>query len=148
LLTCAVNHHRNHLRNQSALKRHAGTTPLRDDDLPADAAEEGPVYAFDREWAATVVDNALQNLRAAFHQAGKAAEFEVMRAFLPGAALSLSRREAARALGTGGPALKVAVHRMRARFKELLEREVGRTVCDPADIGDEMRHLLRVLAGS
>jgi RNA polymerase sigma-70 factor (ECF subfamily) len=53
--------------------------------------------------------------------------------------------ELAAQLGTNENALKQAFHRVRMRYRQLLREEIGRTVAQPGDVDDEMRHLVRVL---
>jgi DNA-binding transcriptional regulator PaaX len=55
--------------------------------------------------------------------------------------------ELAARLGMNEPAVRVAVHRLRARYRQLLRDEIARTVPAPEDIDDELRHLRRALAG-
>ena len=54
-------------------------------------------------------------------------------------------RETARRLGMTEGAVKVAVHRLRQRYRELLRTEIAETVAGPSDIDDEMRYLLAAL---
>jgi hypothetical protein len=78
--------------------------------------------------------------------AGKAAEFETLKPWLLGAVPSLSRADAARELGLTEGAAKVAVHRLRKRFRALVQSEIGQTVSDPAQVADELHYLIEVLA--
>lgn len=97
---------------------------------------------FDREWAVTVMNRAVAAL-AAEYQGGTAAQFEALRPWLMGDAVA-THAETARALGMTGGAVKVAVHRMRKRFRELLRQEIAHTLSDDADVEDELRYLCSV----
>jgi RNA polymerase sigma-70 factor (ECF subfamily) len=105
------------------------------------AATPAPVL-FDREWAITVMNHAVAAL-AAEHQGERAAQFEALRPRLMGDAAS-SYTETARALGVNEGAAKVAVHRLRKRFRELLRLEIAQTLTDESDIEDELRYLCSV----
>lgn len=96
---------------------------------------------FDREWAVTIMNRAV-NALAAGHAADR---FAALRPWLMGDAAA-SQAETARALGMSEGAFKVAVHRLRREFRERLRNEVARTVDDEADVDDELRYLCSVLA--
>ena len=108
--------------------------------LPVPAAPDDTL-AFDREWAFTVIARALAVLEV--EHAGKAAHFATLKPWLDGAA-EISQADAARALGMNETAVKVAIHRLRVRFRELIRAEITSTVNDPADAADELRHLIAV----
>jgi RNA polymerase sigma-70 factor (ECF subfamily) len=108
--------------------------------LPLPAAPDDTL-AFDREWAFTVIARALAALEA--EHAGKPAHFATLRPWLDGAA-ECSQADAARALGMNETAVKVAIHRLRARFRELIRAEIASTLGDPADAADELRHLIAI----
>ena len=97
--------------------------------------------AFDREWALTLIGRALAMLES--EHAHKAAVFNTLKPWLDGGATA-SQAEAARALGMSETAVKVAIHRLRARFRELIRAEIAATVNDPAEVADELRHLVAV----
>ncbi|MES2477222.1 MAG: sigma-70 family RNA polymerase sigma factor [Verrucomicrobiota bacterium] len=97
--------------------------------------------AFDREWALTVIARALAALES--EHAGKAEAFATLKPWLDGGA-DRSQAEAALSLGMSATAVKVAIHRLRARFRELIRAEIAATVNDPEDIADELRHLIAI----
>jgi RNA polymerase sigma factor (sigma-70 family) len=111
----------------------------------ADSRAEVPDTFFDREWALNVMDRGLRTLAQEFADAAKAEQFEVLKPWLAGEGQTLSQAEAARALGWTEGAVKVAVHRMRKRFRELIRAEVVQTVPDSADVDSELRYLVEVL---
>lgn len=101
---------------------------------------------FDREWARTVVGNALAALRDKYAGNGQADTWDVLQSCLdPGAEAPPYALLAAR-LGSGEGATKVAVHRLRKRFREALREEVGNTVGTAWELEDELRYLRNVLA--
>jgi len=107
--------------------------------------EMDDTLAFDREWALTLIARALAVLEA--EHAGKAETFATLKPWLAGGAQT-PQAEAAWALGISETAVKVAIHRLRARFRELIRVEIAATVNDPADIADELRHLIAVVSAS
>ncbi len=116
------------------------------DTQPGIALPSAPddALAFDREWAHTLIARALAALEA--EHAGKADVFAVLKPLLDGGATS-SQAEAARALGMSETAVKVAIHRLRSRFRELIRAEVASTVNDESEIADELRHLIAIASG-
>jgi RNA polymerase sigma-70 factor (ECF subfamily) len=111
-----------------------------------DPAGPVPDTIFDRQWALTLVERALNALAGEFTAAGKAAQFEALKPWLLGEVPSLSQTDAARELGLSEGAVKVAVHRLRKRFRDLLKADVAQTVGDPAQVGEELHYLVEVLA--
>ena len=96
---------------------------------------------FDRDWAFALIARALAVLET--EHAGKAEIFSTLRPWLAGGA-ETPQSEAAHTLGISETAVKVALHRLRARFRELIRSEVAATVADPADVTEELRHLIAV----
>jgi RNA polymerase sigma-70 factor (ECF subfamily) len=111
-----------------------------------DPAGPVPDTIFDRQWALTLVERALNALAGEFTAGGKAAQFEALKPWLLGEVPSLSQTDAARELGLSEGAVKVAVHRLRKRFRDLLKADVAQTVGDPAQVGEELHYLVEVLA--
>lgn len=105
---------------------------------PADAE-----LRYDREWAIELTGRTLKRLGAEMAAGGKEALFEALRGTLSGE--EPSREETARRLGLSESALKVAIHRLRRRYRDLLRAEIAETVADPAEIEEEMRYLVRAL---
>jgi RNA polymerase sigma-70 factor (ECF subfamily) len=107
-------------------------------------ASEDPEHLFDREWALQTIATALQALRNEMTQAGKSAQFGALKGSLTGEDISAQRDIAAR-LGMSEGAVKVAIHRLRQRYRTLLRDTIAQTVSNEADLDDEMRHLVAVL---
>ena len=105
---------------------------------------DNPEHFFDREWALETVARALQVLRDEMAKAGKSDRFDVLKGSLTGED-ELPREEIAVRLDMSEGAVKVAVHRLRQRYRTLLRAAVAETVGNEADLNDEMRYLVAVL---
>ncbi len=110
----------------------------------ASEQSESPELLFDREWALETVAGALKALRDEMAEAGKSEQFETLKGSLTGED-ELPREEIASRLGMSAGAVKVAVHRLRQRYRKLLRAAVAETVSNEADLDDEMRCLVKVL---
>jgi RNA polymerase sigma-70 factor (ECF subfamily) len=117
--------------------------------IPMDAIEptetQDPARAFDSQWAAAVFDGTLGQLKERCVQAGKGALFETLRPFLTAEADRGDYGHLAGELQMTENALRTAVSRLRAQFRDLLHAEVAKTVEEPGQIEEEMRYLLSVL---
>lgn len=112
---------------------------------PAD--DETPDRIFERRWALTVINHVIERLRSEFEQQGRADYFDRVKVFLLGG-YGGPYTTAAAELNTSEGALKVAIHRLRKRYRELFRQEIEDTVLDPADVDAELRHLANVLSKS
>lgn len=108
---------------------------------PAEQTDAEALY--DKRWAMELLDRAMKRLRAEFAAKKDEATFDALKGTLSGA--DSSREELAKKLGMTEGALKVAVHRLRQRYREVLRAEIAETVDAPGDVEDEMRHLVAVL---
>ena len=106
-----------------------------------------PEKIYERNWVTVLLERVLAALRAEQEEAGKSRHFEELKIFLSGEKTSLSYTEVGRRLDMSEAAVKVAVHRLRARYRELLRAEIANTVANPGEVEDELRHLLSVLRG-
>ena len=111
-----------------------------------DPASQLPDAFFDRQWALNVVDRALNAVAAEFAAAGKGKYFETLKPWLVGETGALSQNEAARELGLTEGAIKVAIYRLRKRFRDLVKEEVAGTVDQTVSVQEELRYLLEALA--
>lgn len=109
------------------------------------AIEQAPDALYDRRWAATLMERSLAALRKEFEQSGKQDLFDRLKVFVWGEKNSISYAAMAEELGMTEGAVKVAVHRLRQRYGDLLRTEVGRTVATPAEIDEELRYLISVI---
>lgn len=112
----------------------------------ADPAPPVPDAFFDRHWALNVIDRALKALAAEFVAAGKDKYFDSLKPWLVGEVGTLSQSEAAQQLGLTEGAVKVAIHRLRKRFRDLVKEEIAGTVDQPATVQEELHYLLEALA--
>jgi RNA polymerase sigma-70 factor (ECF subfamily) len=105
-----------------------------------------PEDSFDRRWAVTLIRRVMDNLRAEFAGRGREVVYDALLPYLSGELLpgDCDRIAAGLAMETG--ALRVALHRFRRRFGELLRSEVAYTVAAPDEVDEEIRYLLSVLA--
>jgi RNA polymerase sigma-70 factor (ECF subfamily) len=106
---------------------------------PADNASPDKVY--DRQWALTVLEQALKRLRTECAEGGRERMFDELKQFLTGDAPAKSHAEIGVKCGMSEGAVKVAVHRMRRRYRDLLREEVAQTVATPEEIDGEIRQL-------
>ncbi|RYD78825.1 MAG: sigma-70 family RNA polymerase sigma factor [Verrucomicrobiaceae bacterium] len=104
-----------------------------------------PADLYDRRWALTVLDNALSQMRLECEQTGKGALFAALSPMLVGGRASVSLERVEVQIGMAEGAVKVALHRLRQKFRESLRSEVARTVSDPNDVDAERRHLLSAI---
>jgi RNA polymerase sigma-70 factor (ECF subfamily) len=111
---------------------------------PAQAAS--PEAVFDRRWAFAVVERVLGRLQAEYTTAGKGAVFSALQGQLTGEAPTGATAEAAATLNLSEGAVRVALHRLRRRFGELLRHEIAQTVARPEDVDEEIRHLFAVIS--
>jgi RNA polymerase sigma factor (sigma-70 family) len=105
---------------------------------------DNPEFLFDREWALQIVAVALQELRDEMAKAGKSEQFEALKGSLTGEDQP-PRDEIAVRLNMSEGAVKVAIHRLRQRYRNLLRAAIAETVSNEADLDDEMRYLIEVL---
>jgi RNA polymerase sigma-70 factor (ECF subfamily) len=109
------------------------------------AHDETPERIFERRWALAMLDRVVERLRNEFVQHGRPEHFERLKVFLlgqsdaPYAALAIE-------MNTSEGALKVAIHRLRKRYRDLFRQEIADTVADPAEVESELRYLAAVLS--
>ena len=107
----------------------------------ADASAAAPDKAFDREWAIALLGKVIERLSAECSAEGRTLQFETLKPFLTAGKGALSHADAAKALGIDEGAVRVAVHRLRKRYRSLLRDEIAHTLADPAQVEEEMRTL-------
>jgi len=107
-----------------------------------------PDREFDRKWALTLLDRALARLAEEHAAAGKAEQFQTLKPWLTGDAEDLPQTEAARRLGINEGAVKVAIHRLRRRFREEVKTQLSQTLQGPAEVADELSCLMSALSGA
>jgi RNA polymerase sigma-70 factor (ECF subfamily) len=102
---------------------------------------------FERRWALTLLDRTMARLRQEFGGAGKSEEFDRLKACLTADRGEICYMEIATALGMSEGTARVALHRLRKRFREIFREEIAHTVSGPEEIEEEVRYLMGVLAG-
>ena len=143
-------------KRQHRLKR-GGGAPVESLDAPGADEESGPLQIadttipapeafFDREWALTVVGRAMTVLEQEFAASGKAEQFDTLKPWLMGEAPSMFQANAAQRLGLSEGAVKVVIHRLRKRFRDLVRSEISQTLHDPSLLDEELRHLIAALS--
>lgn len=106
-----------------------------------------PDKAFDREWALALLERVIARLRDECVADGKSALFEHAKGCLMAGETMVAYAETARQLGLEEGAARVAVHRLRKRYRELLQDEIAQTLADPTQAPEELRSLRAALAG-
>lgn len=112
------------------------------EDVHALAPEE----TFDQQWALTLLDLTVNRLRAEFTEAGKPGDFDVLKDCLMASRGAINYESVAKRLGISEGAARVAVHRLRKRFRALYREEISHTMADGTDLEEEIRHLAAALA--
>jgi RNA polymerase sigma-70 factor (ECF subfamily) len=111
---------------------------------PVDPAT--PEQCYERRWALALLEEVLNRLAAETVAEGHGKVFEVLKPYLIGDGQTQSYAKLSEELGMTEAAIKVAVHRLRKRYRELLKEEIAHTVATPEEVQAEMRHLFNVLA--
>jgi RNA polymerase sigma-70 factor (ECF subfamily) len=139
-------------RRVGRLKRGGDLTFL---SFDADEAEEryagepieetNPAIAYERQWAVALIEHVFSLLRGEYAAADKAQLFQALSVFVWGENSLPPYAQIGHGLELSAGAVRVAVHRLRQRFRELLRAEVAHTVALPQDVDGELRHLIAVL---
>lgn len=141
----------NEWRRSRAEKRGGGATTFSLDGVdaetryklePSDA--ETPESLYDLRWAATVLDAAREQLRMEYDRQGKQKLFAALEPCLTSGDELLPYADLMAQLDLKASALKMAVHRLRKRFGEVLRAEIAQTVATPDEVEEEIRHLISV----
>lgn len=110
---------------------------------PADTST--PEQAFEKQWALTLLETVMTQLRADYERDSKGRLFEALKPCLTGVRESQPYAKLASQLDLSEGAVRVAVHRLRERYRQRLREEIAQTVASPEDVEGEIRHLFRVL---
>ncbi|MGA2179702.1 MAG: sigma-70 family RNA polymerase sigma factor [Verrucomicrobiota bacterium] len=102
---------------------------------------------FERRWALTLLEQVLRRLRAEYVRDDREKLFEQLKPTLTETSRTVACAEIATRLGTSEGAVKVAVHRLRQRYREVLRAEIADTIASPGEVEDEIRNLFAALAG-
>lgn len=152
-LLASVNHFlSNEWDRARAQKRGGGKTIQSLDEEDAEGRfllepmdHETPESLFERNWAETVLASVLERVRTECNAGGRSERFEALKGFLVEDKGETSFAEAAAQLSVTEAAVKSFVRRLRTRYREIFREELGKTVEDPAQIEEELRHLVTVL---
>ena len=108
-------------------------------------SNQTPERIFEQRWAVTLLEQALARLREESTAVDNARQFELLKTFLSAESSDGEYASVAAQLGTTAGNVAVTVHRLRQRYRELVRREVARTVLSPADLEEEMHYLFTLL---
>lgn len=140
-------------RSAHAIKRGAGVQVLSLDQSLAESRfalepkdEQSPDRLFERSWALNLLENTFVLLRKEFEDAGRVHVFDRLERIILKDDCAEDYRTVALGLQMTETAVKVAVHRARKRFREILRGLVASTVTEPLEVDAELRHLLKVLS--
>jgi len=152
LLTAFQHFLSNERDNMRALKRGGGRVPVSIDIVTAEgryerslAHSETPERLYDRQWCLTLLAGVLDGLREDYVAMGSERVFDRLSGFLTVDESAGTHADAAGDLGMTAAAVKVAVHRLRRRYRNALRQRVADTVESAEDIDDEIRYLLKTL---
>lgn len=120
-----------------------GTAEARYTREPADTCT--PEQVFEKQWALALLESVLNRVRADYAQEGKGALFHTLEPCLIGSREAQPYSALAAELGMTEGAVKMAVCRLRERYRASLKDEIGHTVASPAEVDEELRHLFRAL---
>ena len=112
----------------------------------AERAGQTPEKQFDRQWALTVLDLAMRRLERRYAGKGKRTLFDRLHVNLTGDEKTSSYRELAAELGMTEGAVKVAVHRMRQEYRQIVRDLIGQTLASAEEVDEEVRHLFAALS--
>jgi len=107
-----------------------------------------PELAFDRQWALTLLDRVIQHLRQEYETSGRTAIFHELRHTITLGENLVPGADLAARLNMNEEAIRVAAHRLRKRYRQLLRDEIAETVSTPAEVDAEMTYLRQVLTAS
>lgn len=111
------------------------------------ASEPSPDAAYDREWALALLNKVIARLQSECEADGSGTQFETLKVFLTAGKGAIPYAEAAPKLGMEASAVRVAVHRLRKRYRLLLRDEIAQTLADPAQVDEEMQVLFGAFSG-
>lgn len=139
-------------RRASAQRRGGGQehapfdTAFAETRYAADSDSLGPDEIFDRQWALTLLELTVTRLRTEFTLAGKPGDFDALKNCLMAGRGAIDYAAVATRLGVNEGAARVAVHRLRRRFREVYREEISQTLAEGADLETELRYLASALA--
>jgi RNA polymerase sigma-70 factor (ECF subfamily) len=152
LLTSFKNFLANERERDKAVKRSCGTPALSLDTDDAEtrfalepADDVTPEALFERRWAMILMERAMRSLEQRLEHDGLGERFSELKRYLTGPEERIPYKEVGDTLGMSEANVRVAVYRLRKRYGEQLREEIVQTVVDPAELDDELHHLLSVI---
>jgi RNA polymerase sigma factor (sigma-70 family) len=152
LLVCLRRFLANEWDRKRAVKRGGGRAPLSIDFAGADARYRlEPSHhltaerLFERRWALTLLEQVLAGLAQEMQRSGKGELFDALKVYLTASSSAPPHAEAGKRLNMTEGAVKVAVHRLRGRYRQLLRDEIAKTVGEEADVEEEIGKLFAAL---
>lgn len=137
-----------------SLKRGGGAVPLSLDWESADQRYQlespnlaAPDRLYDREWAVTLLERVLNRLQSECDREGRGQLFAALKPHLMSGAGEIPYAQAAGQLGLSEGAVRVTVHRLRRRYRELLREEIAHTLSEPGQVEEELRSLFAAVSG-
>ena len=121
-------------------------TDFAESQFAADPRSLPPDETYDRQWALTLIALTSRRLRAEFTAAGKPGDYDTLKNCLLAERGAIDYAGLAKKLGVSDGAARVAVHRLRKRFREIYREEIIHTLAEGADVAAELRHLAAALA--
>ena len=152
LLTAAKHFLVNDWERASAKKRGGGQVAVSLDEEQTQSSqprielkdERTAERIYEQSWAMTLLERVRERLTAEYTAEGRADRFALLEKFLPGEESDITYAEAAARTGLAEGTIKSDVHRLKKRYRELLREEIAHTVSTPAEIDEELRHLMAV----
>lgn len=140
------------VRHDHAEKRGGQVTLISLDEAAADerytleeALHLDPERLYDRAWAVQMLETVRQNLRSSFIKNKRLKDYEILEPYLGWEDIPAPFAELGEQLGSNANAARVLIHRLRKKFRELVQKEISKTVVNPEDIEEELEWLLSVL---
>ncbi len=153
-LLTTLNHFRlDQWKREQSIKRGNGRSPLSLDMRDAESRfvqepidTTTPEKLFDLNWAVTLLNTVFEELQQEYQDKGQGDLFEALKFCLTGQRSALPYTQLAVRLGISEANIKVTIHRLRNRYRELLRQQVAHTVATPEEVEEELRSLFQVLA--
>ena len=140
------------IRHDGAEKRGGGATVFSLDETVADERyslepldTQDPEHLYERAWAMQLLGTVEEKLRASFENLGRTETYEILKPHLGLEESTESCADLGARLGSNANAARVLVHRLRKKFRDLLEEEIAKTVAQPEDIATELAWMRKVL---
>lgn len=107
--------------------------------------DDSPEKIFDRQWAVSLLDNAMNRLERSWRERGKETEFAALRPFLTTGGTTSDYQEIGERIGMKPDTVKVTLHRLRAKFGTVLREEIRETQIDNDDVDAELNYLIQLV---